>query len=138
MIEFWEEIEGHKNYYVSNLGRVKSSGKHGRNPLSGKFIFKDKILKPSITNWGYKRVVLQYKGNRKHMRVHRLVAMSFITNPDNKPQINHLDGNKLNNCINNLEWCTAKENHHHAIKNNLKPIHGNPTGINQFTKNKIK
>ena len=135
--EIWKEIDGHKNYYVSNYGRIKSEGKEGFNPTTkNHFKFHPVILKPSLTNWGYLRVVLQYNHTRKHMRVHRLVAEAFLLNIENKPEVNHIDGNKLNNHVDNLEWVTAKENHHHAVNTGLKPKHINPTGINQYSKNK--
>ena len=105
MEEIWKEIPGYeKKYKVSNLGNVYSN-KHKR------------ILKPYKVRKGYLRVDLfGSKFVRKHQKVHRLVAMAFIPNPDNKPQINHIDGNPANNCVTNLEWCTNDENQKHAQK----------------------
>lgn len=105
MEEIWKEIPGYeKKYKVSNLGNVYSN-KHKR------------ILKPYKVRKGYLRVDLfDSKFVRKHQKVHRLVAMAFIPNPDNKPQINHIDGNSANNCVTNLEWCTNDENQKHAQK----------------------
>lgn len=65
-------------------------------------------------NRGYKRVTLSIKGKNKHFRVHRLVSQVFIKNPDNLPQVNHINGNKLDNNVTNLEWVTAKDNMRHA------------------------
>lgn len=100
--EIWRPIKGYENrYFVSNFGRVKG-------PL--------KILKPSISNWGYERVrIVDNNGKRTSPRVHRLVAQAFIPNPKNKPQVNHIDGNKLNNNVKNLEWATASENKLHDV-----------------------
>ena len=70
-------------------------------------------MKPSLCT-GYPRVKLRLSGKVKHLFVHRAVAEAFIPNPDNKPQVNHKDGNKMNPCLDNLEWCTPKENMHHA------------------------
>ena len=68
---------------------------------------------------GYKIVWMNIKGKQKHYYLHRLIAEAFIPNPDNKPQVNHIDGNKTNNNVENLEWVTSKENVHHAIRTGL-------------------
>lgn len=75
----------------------------------------NKQIKPQKNGKGYLRVYIGKKG----YFVHRLVAIAFIPNPENKPQVNHKDGNKLNNSVENLEWCTNQENRTHAIKNGL-------------------
>ena len=81
---------------------------------------KRKLIKGYIDKYGYRRVLLHICGKRKKYFVHRLVAMKYIENPNNLPQVNHKDGNKLNNNVENLEWVTAKQNIQHAIKNNLR------------------
>lgn len=77
----------------------------------------NKILKSYISKDGYLRLYIKYKWLWKNYSIHRLVAQTFIPNPNNKPQVNHKDWNKLNNNIENLEWSTAKENMNHAHKN---------------------
>ena len=118
--ELWREIPGlESRYAVSNKGRVYSlprvvPNKHGtQSPIKGK------ILIPSIVK-GYPKLSVIFNNKRKHFTIHRLVAKLFIPNPDNKPQVNHIDGNKLNNDASNLEWCTAIENIAHAVKSGLR------------------
>ena len=106
MKEQWKDIPDYKGLYqISNLGRVKSfrqSSKYGCQ--------KEYILKPAIANNGYAQVTLYDNTKKRKFLVHRLVATAFIPNPSNFPQINHKDENRLNNSIENLEWCTAEYN----------------------------
>lgn len=107
---------------VSNLGNIKSLTKNikqkSKNNSYSTHTYKSKVLKPVLHDNGYLYVTL----NKKQLAVHRLVAKAFISNTNNLPQINHIDGNKQNNIVDNLEWCTAKENRIHALKNNLSRI----------------
>ena len=92
----------------------------------------ERFLKPRLTQSGYYRVYLVHKKRRKHVAVHRLVSEAFIPNPNNYPQVNHLDGDKQDNHFSNLEWCTSKENIHHGIKMGLiDPKKG--IAVGQFT-----
>ncbi len=84
-----------------------------------------KFLKQRFDHYGYKVVNLRTKTYDKTVKVHRLVAEAFISNPDNKETVNHIDGNKENNSIDNLEWCTQKENVIHACKTGLRSSKGN-------------
>ena len=98
MKEEWKDIKGYEGkYQVSNLGRVYS-------------FYKKDCLKPGKNTWGYLYVSLSKEGKAKPYTVHKLVALHFIPNPNNFPQINHRDENKSNNCVSNLEWCTRKYN----------------------------
>lgn len=104
--EIWKDVVGYEGLYqVSNLGRIKS----GYKPI---------ILQSGVCR-GY-LIVNLYK-NKKGLsrKVHRLVAQAFIPNPENKPTVNHKDGNKQNNCVDNLEWATVKEQNIHANKTGL-------------------
>ena len=121
MEERWVLIKGFGDkYFISDFGNVKSDGGFIKLRDGSKIKRALRILKPSITNWGYQRVVLQDNGYRKHVKVHRLVAEAFVVNYDNKEQVNHIDGNKLNNHYSNLEWCSNIENQQHAFKTGLK------------------
>ena len=100
MEEIWKTIKGFENYKVSNTGKVYS-------------LAKNKVMKPWIISSGYYAVYLIDREVSKQMLVHRLVALNFIDNPLNKPQVNHIDGDKLNNNVDNLEWTTASENINH-------------------------
>lgn len=101
-IERWKPVDGYEEFYeISNLGRVKSL-KYG----------KERILKPANNGVGYLLVVLCRDGKRKHFLVHRLVAEAFLPNPLGFTEINHLDENKTNNCVDNLEWSSRWDNMH--------------------------
>lgn len=106
MEEIWKIIQGYPNYQISNMGNVKSL-KFG----------KEKILKPKKDKYGYKRINLSEQGKVKNYLVHRLVAEAFIENPNNLPQVNHKDEDKTNNCVSNLEFCTAVYNSNYGTRN---------------------
>lgn len=118
--EFWKYIEGYEERYsISSFGRVRSE-KRNCNFVKGKTrIVEEKILKQSIEKDGYLTVGLSKNSKTKTFKVHRLVALTFLRNEENKEQVNHIDGNKQNNNIENLEWCTMSENMKHAVKNGL-------------------
>lgn len=122
MKEVWKDIPNYEDYQASNLGHIRSKDRVIISTRGGRRFYESVVLKFSITEFGYYQCTVSDTVNktRKTGRIHRLVAMAFIANPDNKPQINHIDGNKLNNNIKNLEWSTAKENNKHAIDTGLR------------------
>lgn len=121
-MENWKSIKGYEGFYeVSNLGNVKSLERQvsGRF-ISSKRIVKERILKPKISKYGYLEVSLHKEGKLSTKRVNRLVATAFINNVNNYPQVNHIDGDKLNNKVDNLEWVSNSMNQLHAHKTGLK------------------
>jgi hypothetical protein len=123
MEEIWKSVIGFNSFYeVSNYGNVRSINRIViRETIKGfeNLNYTGRILKQYQEKSGYLMVRLSSNCNGKTIRVHRLVAMVFIENPENKQTINHKDGNKLNNNYCNLEWATQLENNQHAIKNGL-------------------
>lgn len=110
--EIWKNIEGYPNYQVSNMGRVKS--------LNYNHTKKEKILKPHNTGNGYLMVQLFNNDTYKCKLIHRLVAETFISNPENKPCVDHINTDKTDNKVENLRWVTHKENSNNPIsKNNM-------------------
>ena len=116
MEEVWKDIPGYEGrYFASNFGRIKSRNIQHK---------QDYILSQINGRGGY--LIINIIENGKHVQhsVHQLVASAFIPNPENKPQVNHIDGDKKNNRVDNLEWVTAKENVAHAIRTGLANHHG--------------
>lgn len=97
MKEEWKTIEGYENYEISSFGNCRKKGS-------------EQNLKPQLNSAGYVRYELRKNGKTKMFFAHRLGAKAFLKNPENKPQVNHKDNNKLNNHISNLEYCTQSEN----------------------------
>lgn len=114
-MEVWKDIKDFEGrYQVSNLGRVKSLERDVNNH-TGVVHLPEKVLKLRLNHKGYLTFdVLKLDGTKKGMSVHRQVALAFIPNPEGKKQVNHIDGNKLNNSVENLEWVTCKENIDHC------------------------
>ena len=105
-MEVWKKIRNHDRYEVSSYGRVRNS-------------YTGKLLKPGVHKQGYLLVWLCENGTRYAKSVHRLVAEAFIQNPNNKPQVNHKNGDKTDNNVKNLEWVTGSENTIHAYRTSL-------------------
>ena len=115
--EEWRDVVGYEGrYQVSSMGRVKSLERKIPHWRGGERIQKERILKPFVVG-GYLRVGLSVDGKLKRLRVHRLVCEAFHENPENKPEVNHINEDKTDNRAVNLEWCTAKENCNHGSRN---------------------
>lgn len=100
-MEIWKDVKGYEGIYkISDYGSLKSNKNY---------------KKASVNKYGYYQTTLYKNGKKRNALVHRLVAEAFLPNPNNKPTINHKDGNKLNNRVDNLEWATNKEQTNHSI-----------------------
>lgn len=111
MVEIWHDVIGYEGLYqVSNLGRVKALG-------NGICNSKEKILKATKHSCGYLRICLHKYGKAKYYFTHRLVALAFLPNPYNLPQVNHKDEDKTNNRVDNLDWCSEEYNMNYGTRN---------------------
>ena len=104
--EIYSNVLGFEGYWINKKGEM--IGRKGK-----------KIYHRIIDKKGYEKIILRSKQKTKMLPIHRLVALAFIPNPENKPQVNHIDCNKLNNSVENLEWVTNQENHNHKMENGL-------------------
>ena len=138
MVEVWKPVKGYEELYeVSDMGNVKALR---RTVNSGKChrTWEEHFIKFAVDGSGYFRTNLAKDGVNKTVKVHRLVAEAFIPNPLNLPEVNHIDGNKQNNCVENLEWCSHSENLKHAVKTGLKRLDGEFNPSHKLTEDQIE
>lgn len=131
MEEIWKRIPNYSKYEASNLGNIKT------------FNWKNKgierIMKPSADACGYLRTMLQNdNGKFDTIKVHRIIAATFCGNPDNKPEVNHIDCNRANNQAHNLEWCTRSENILHAYKEGSMDVKGGKNPAATLTDDQVR
>lgn len=120
----FKTIQSHPKYEINKLGVIRDK-------------LKFKIKSQYVGSTGYYMVSFSTKNKSKPFRVHRLLAMCFVPNPHNKPHINHIDGNKLNNSIDNLEWVTHKENMRHAFRTGLANNSGVKNGMSKLSEEQV-
>lgn len=118
MQEIWKDIKDYPNYQISNFGRVKALKFYSN--IHKKYYDRELILKEKTNRFGYKFVGLSNENGRKSKMIHRLVAEHFIEKKINNYEVNHIDGNKSNNRVDNLEWCSRRDNVLHSYRLGLK------------------
>ena len=119
-MENWKDVSGFPGYKVSDAGKLRSVERYVRHSEGRQRLVKGRVISTDIDKYGYLKVRLSKEGTRIKKSLHRLIAIAFIPNIDKKPTVNHIDGIKTNNRVENLEWNTYAENNQHAFDNGLK------------------
>jgi hypothetical protein len=133
--EVWKDVPSfHGILQVSNTGKVKRLARHRNCKSGGTAYMPEKVLKLSVSTYGYYKFCISVDTKKYDLLLHRLVAEAFVPNPENKPEVNHISGFKLNNSPENLEWVTSAENTKHAFVNGLAAVQ--PKGaLNKLSSN---
>lgn len=130
-MEIWKDIEGYEGIYkASNKGRIKSLQRYNKKGIE----ICEKIMKPCVDRYGYSLVCLYNNTSKRSIRVHRIIALTFIPNPNSYKEINHKDENKNNNSLENLEWCTRRYNLCYGSRKLVNKKRGKV--VYQYNKNK--
>ncbi|MDH6371760.1 ribosomal protein L19 [Paenibacillus sp. PastF-3] len=141
-MEVWVDVEGFENFYqVSNYGNVRSLDRNIVQNNGVTRLYRGRVLKPKVDKYGYQVLTLSKRtqGIRKTITIHKLVAQAFILNPFHKDNVNHINGCKSDNNVNNLEWVTCSENTTHAINEGLIDIEASRVRMRRMNEaNKIK
>lgn len=118
MVEVWKDIPGYEELYeINNIGKIKTKERTFVDKMGRNYLKKSILCNSNDDGKGYLQIVLTKNGKRKSFKIHKLVAKTFIPNPNNLPQVNHKDENKENNNVDNLEWCTRKYNINYGTRN---------------------
>lgn len=137
--EIWKDIPGYEGYYqASNMGSIRRVEGYVKHPARSLKIQRTRVLKQATTTNGYKNIMLSISNQKKQFLVHRLVAFAWIPTVKNKPHINHINGIKTDNRVENLEWCSVSENekHKYRVLGKTKAFHNLP-GISIDIENAI-
>ena len=134
MNEIYKPVAGYPQYEISNLGNSRTKDRYtgGKN----NHFRKGQKMNPWLNIHGYPILSLWHENKQKRMLLHRLVALHFIPNPDNKPMVNHKNGIKTDCRVDNIEWCTRRENEDHAMENGLK-ARGEQNGTSKLTEREV-
>jgi hypothetical protein len=136
LVEVWKDIEGYEGHYqISSFGRIKSMQRTRKSKGGTIARLKERILKQKTNKHGYLVIGLCFESKKYHHSVHKLVANAFISNCEQKPTVNHIDGDKQNNKTSNLEWATCSEQMRHAFANGLVQVRGSVKYDNTFKRN---
>lgn len=142
-MEIWKDIVGYEGLYmISNMGRVKKLNsivtQVGFNGVEYSRRFKERLIGQNSGKENYQMIHLRKDGLNKAIRTHRLVAIAFIPNTENKPEVNHINGIKSDNRVENLEWCTSSENQFHSVRTGLSKIqYGSETTNSKLTEKDV-
>lgn len=133
--EFWKQISGYEGMYeISEIGMARSVDRIGSDGKK----YKGKPLTLALNRHGYYFVRLRKNGHTKAFKIHRLVAINFIPNENGKSEVNHIDGDKTNNAVGNLEWVSRSENLKHAYKKGLMSVEGERNPNSKLTKDNVE